>query len=200
MKTKKQLFNALLLGAVLVAGTSSTGLGQGSVHVKQVDEKSIALWATGKIGEFQVELKNDEGAILYNEKTFVDNTFAKKYNLKGFQSGNYSLQIEDAFSTKIIPILVSRNDLVVNEQEAVVFYNPVVKQRGTSVDVYSQKLSSSMKIAIYDRNSDLVYRKMFYPGDSVLHSFDLSQIEGGEYNFSIVANGQSYDHTILLKQ
>ena len=194
---KKQITKAVAVIVLLTSGfIAAANESEGEVSLTTEKQKAVVLKMDNiKVGT-QISLFDDEGKVLFKDKA-ENNQYKKVFNLDLLEKGELMLEIENAETLEMLPIVVTETEAWLKPGEQEIIYKPIIKQNGHLMKVYFGNNSTKMKITVFDQHGSIAFRDSNKKGN-VLKRYDTSKLQSGKYNIQFTADGRSFYHTITL--
>lgn len=196
----KSMKKVLLTAVMVMASTFAIANdNKPTVRVEKAGLKSVVVFVQG-LGESetQIKLKDQAGSTLYITQTQEGLEFAKRFDLKSLEAGNYTLEIENESSFTATPVSINADSAWVNNDDQVTIMKPVLRQNGEKLDViFPANDCDDVLITIYDSK----FRKLVmegFDGES-LKRFDLSQLAQGAYTVKMRTKGRNFVQSVSIK-
>lgn len=170
-----------------------------SVRVEKIGLKSMVVFTSG-FGEDQakIQLKNENGIVLYSTLTEKSQDFAKKFDLTSLNTGNYMLEIENASSFTATPVSINADSAWVNINDQVTIIKPVIRKSGLKLDIIMPSNEhEDVLITIYDNKFRKIATEVS-KGES-LKRFDLSKLKQGAYVVKMKTRGRNFVQSVSIK-
>ena len=197
----KTLIKHSLIVAVLFTTLTSYASGvEPLVKVEGKDNKAFTLKMNDlKSQQVKIVIKDNNGIILHTEELNVNTEYFKKYDLTALPTGDYTLEVEDQSIVKVMPFEVTNSDVLFSEENETKVFKPVLRQRGTMVDVmYKTIESKSTRITIYDEEGNLLENKKIAAGQNVETIFDFSNLNNGSYSINFHNGDRVFSQEIAI--
>ncbi len=191
---------SMLMGAALVL-VSGAVLASGNLNVSIVPagKNKTKVYATNEEKcKFEVEVKNDKGAVVYYKRTVTpETTYAKYYNFSLLGDGDYILTVK-VNDEKMENSLRISNGLV-----------EVVKQRKEMEPFFALKgdrlelswlnfTQEDTRLLVYS-NNNVIFEKHLDPQFAVNYAFDFSKLNAGEYSAVLVTENNYFEYLVAKK-
>ena len=144
-------------------------------------------------------LKNQQGVILYKEDIARAQIFQRSLNLIELPDGTYELQIEDDYKTETTSLTKSNGKVMTANQIKITTFKPQIVLKDTQLNVSLLALNNEkLTVSILDENQNIISEKKLSGSMNLGQSYDLSQLNSGNYTIQLYTNGQVYDKLITL--
>ena len=144
-------------------------------------------------------LKNQQGVILYKEDIARAQIFQRSLNLIELPDGTYELQIEDDYKTETTSLTKSNGKVMATNQIKITTFKPQIVLKDTQLNVSLLALNNEkLTVSILDENQNIILEKKLSGSVNLGQSYDLSQLNAGDYTIQLYTNGKVYDKLITL--
>ena len=144
-------------------------------------------------------LKNQQGVILYKEDIARAQIFQRSLNLIELPDGTYELQIEDDYKTETTSLTKSNGKVMTANQIKITTFKPQIVLKDTQLNVSLLALNNEkLTVSILDENQNIISEKKLSGSVNLGQSYDLSQLNAGNYTIQPYTNGKVYDKLITL--
>ena len=144
-------------------------------------------------------LKNQQGVILYKEDIARAQIFQRSLNLIELPDGTYELQIEDDYKTETTSLTKSNGKVMTANQIKITTFKPQIVLKDTQLNVSLLALNNEkLTVSILDENQNIILEKKLSGSVNLGQSYDLSQLNAGNYTIQLYTNGKVYDKLITL--
>jgi hypothetical protein len=144
-------------------------------------------------------LKNQQGVILYKEDIARAKIFQRSLNLIELPDGTYELQIEDDYKTETTSLTKSNGKVMTANQIKITTFKPQIVLKDTQLNVSLLALNNEkLTVSILDENQNVILEKKLSGSVNLGQSYDLSQLNAGDYTIQLYTNGKVYDKLITL--
>ena len=144
-------------------------------------------------------LKNQQGVILYKEDIARAQIFQRSLNLIELPDGTYELQIEDDYKTETTSLTKSNGKVMATNQIKITTFKPQIVLKDTQLNVSLLALNNEkLTVSILDENQNIILEKKVSGSVNLGQSYDLSQLNAGDYTIQLYTNGKVYDKLITL--
>lgn len=144
-------------------------------------------------------LKNQQGVILYKEDIARTQIFQRSLNLIELPDGTYELQIEDDYKTETTSLTKSNGKVMATNQIKITTFKPQIVLKDTQLNVSLLALNNEkLTVSILDENQNIILEKKLSGSVNLGQSYDLSQLNAGDYTIQLYTNGKVYDKLITL--
>lgn len=193
-------FKSILTGAALVF-ISGAVLAAGNLNVSIVPagKNKTKVYATNvEKSKFEVEVKNDKGAIVYYKRTLTpETTYAKYYNFSMLGDGNYTLTVKVNDERMENSLRVSNGQVEVIKQRKEI--EPFFALKGDRLEMsWLNFANEDAKLLIYSNNS-LVFEKELDAQFALNYAFNLSGLNNGEYTAVLVTENNYFNYPVARK-
>ncbi|MFK7904145.1 MAG: hypothetical protein AB8B69_03425 [Chitinophagales bacterium] len=189
---------ALLMSSNMYA-TAPTPIGVSS-HFKVLSEEgsqAIALYIPeANTSKVLIKIKNNENEILFEKRVKVENGYAKKFNLKGLEDGNYQMTVTDKEKVVKQAFQISGDEVWMSESEKISFMHPTVQynqdQKLMKVVSFNQE---PIGFNVYDTKGNVILSETGV--ESASKAYNLSRLDRGEYTVEVYYDeGEVYTETL----
>jgi hypothetical protein len=197
LKIQKMVFAFTMIALPLMSFAS----GFPFVKLTSKENKMITL----RVGSAQsdmtnIKIKNQFGQVIYSETVENVNGILKNFDLKNLESGHYKLELENALNIEILPITVSWDAVEVDYAQFTTIYKPFLKlNKDGNVDFnYLNLKGESTKVMILDNKGNVVYKEELGNNSDIEKRYDVSSLDGGNYEFIVQSGDRNFKHNIVL--
>ena len=206
---KKFLFFVLAI-AITVSNTTPTNarptdriysLAGTTVKISAVENaKAVTVSMSGIQNDVvKITLEAANGDVFYEEEVTKMLHYSKKFMLADLETGTYQLVVRKNFTKTIQPFVLTENGVNLNSAELTEKLLPVVKQKGSTVDVnYLSSSPGKVIVSIFDNEGKLVFEDVKSGVTSFAKRYDLSKLFGGVYFMEVSAGGEIQYATLNL--
>ena len=113
MKLFKKILSlgAMLLLTNLVIATNGNPI----FTIKNTEEKILYFEAKNMDSkDFEIQIKDDKGIVIFSEYGLNPETFKRKYNLSELENGKYFLFFENDSEIQVIPISIENDEMKID--------------------------------------------------------------------------------------
>ena len=147
----------------------------------------------------KISLESESGAVFFSEEVTKTPRYAKKLLLTELEDGAYKLVIRKSLTITAQPFVLTDAGVKLNNSDLNVKLLPVVKQKGTFVDVnYLSPSTTSVNVIIYDNEGKTVFEESDNKVTKFSKRFDLSKLPTGIYFMEVTAGGDTQYTNINL--
>jgi len=196
----KTLMKRFALGMVLFFFTSSTMIASGD-SLKVTSENSFDLTLNKVSKTTHIAFKDSHNNTLFEQTIKEGEMFGKTFNLELLTDGNYTVEINDAVKTKIIPVNISHDVVEINNSANNEFFKPIVNEKNSKV--YVSQFSPSLtplSVSIYNNSNELVYKETLQGKMDLGKIYDFSKSIKGRYRIYLESKGVSYDYLVDINK
>lgn len=196
----KSMKKVLLTAVMVMASTFAIANdNKPTVRVEKAGLKSVVVFVQG-LGksDTQIKLRDQNGSTLYTTQMQEGLEFAKRFDLKSLEAGNYTVEVENESSFTAIPVSMNADSAWINTADQVTIMKPVIRQNGEKLDIiFPTDDCDDVLITIYDNR----FRKLASESiDGVsLKRFDLSQLVQGAYTVKMRTKGRNFVQSVSIK-
>ncbi|WP_139957559.1 hypothetical protein [Flavicella sediminum] len=113
---KMKINRWLLVILLLVLGNQAKATPSPSVSAKTINSKVFSLYVKTLDDNSNVEIKDEEGKVIFKEVLKKGYIYRKTYDISGLAVGTYYVEVKDKESTKIFSIIRDEIKLVIDEK------------------------------------------------------------------------------------
>lgn len=196
MKTAKQL----LLGAALVL-VSGAVMATGNLQVEILQakkENTVVQISNNDKSIFEIELKNNDGNIIYYKRTDSPTAVCRQYfDFSRIADGQYHLTVSVDSEKKENTLKINNGqvDLVNQRKELEPYFT--VRDNRLELSFLNYELEN-VNLMVY-KNDELLYEKNLEPQFAVNYGLDLSNLNAGNYNAVLSTENSTYNYPISKK-
>ncbi len=193
MKTAKQLLLGvafvLVSGAVMATGNLKVDILQGE------KENTVVQISNNAESIFEIELKNNDGNIIYYKRTESPAAACRQYfDFSRIADGQYQLtvSIDSEKKENTLKINNGQVDLVNQRKELEPYFT--VRDNRLELSYLNFELDD-VNLMVY-KNGELLYEKDLEPEFAVNYGLDLSNLNAGDYNAILSTENSTYNYLI----
>jgi hypothetical protein len=147
----------------------------------------------------QCLLLNQQGVVIYKEDIASADSYRRSLNLMELPDGTYELKIEDDYKIETITLIKNNGKVAAANQVKTITFKPQIVLKDTQLNVSLLALNNEkLTISIIDENQNIISEKKLSGSMNLGQSYDLSQLNSGNYTIQLYTNGQVYDKLITL--
>ena len=147
----------------------------------------------------QCLLLNQQGVVIYKEDIASADSYRRSLNLMELPDGTYELKIEDDYKIETITLIKNNGKVAAANQVKTIAFKPQIVFKDTQHNVSLLALNNEkLTISIIDENQNIISEKKLSGSMNLGQSYDLSQLNSGNYTIQLYTNGQVYDKLITL--
>ena len=147
----------------------------------------------------QCLLLNQQGVVIYKEDIASADSYRRSLNLMELPDGTYELKIEDDYKIETITLIKNNGKVTAANQVKTITFKPQIVLKDTQLNVSLLALNNEkLTISIIDENQNIISEKKLSGSMNLGQSYDLSQLNSGNYTIQLYTNGQVYDKLITL--
>ncbi len=190
--------NTLLLISTLILAIGSLFASEMKPNVTTTTDKTITVnFDQTTNAPVDVILKDAAGFRLLEESLNSQDAQRRKYNLKNLPAGNYTLEIHEDFRITTESISIDNNTIEVTNEE--VTFKPVCSQTQDHWNINLLLLKKDADITIYNADDKPVYTAKFRGEQNISKSYDISNLEIGNYKAVIQVDGKSFSEPVFVR-
>ena len=140
-------------------------------------EKSIYLSFEARVNSdaiiqnILIQIKDENEAILHEERVTDQNAFSKKYNLENLPKGVYFVEISDDLREVIQPFEVTNSKITINPTTRKEIYKPAFHFSNNKLNINLLALNSNkVVVEIFDNQNQLIYTQKFQKREKTIWS------------------------------
>ena len=147
----------------------------------------------------QCLLLNQQGVVIYKEDIASADSYRRSLNLMELPDGTYELKIEDDYKIETITLIKNNGKVAAANQVKTIAFKPQIVLKDTQLNVSLLALNNEkLTISIIDENQNIISEKKLSGSMNLGQSYDLSQLNAGNYTIQLYTNGKVYDKLITL--
>ena len=147
----------------------------------------------------QCLLLNQQGVVIYKEDIASADSYRRSLNLMELPDGTYELKIEDDYKIETITLIKNNGKVAAANQVKTITFKPQIVLKDTQLNVSLLALNNEkLTISIIDENQNIISEKKLSGSMNLGQSYDLSQLNSGNYTIQLYTNGKVYDKLITL--
>lgn len=194
----KTLRNVLTTALLMIAAVTMTMASNGfDLIVNAKKDKSLAVHVESKDQqEIKIQIKDEGGRILHEEKAPYNVLNKKVFNLKNLVPGNYTVVARDEVVTYVQPIQVGEDVVTVDPTQRTQYFKPFIQETAGFVDVSMLTLGKGVQasIQVEDQFGETIYYLMVEDVTPLEKRLNLNQLPTGNYNIAVAVSGTNiYD-------
>jgi hypothetical protein len=145
--------------------------------------------------ELVFTIADKKGLVLHVDKVEKASSM-RKYSLENLPVGVYEMTIADQMKDISFDIFVTNKGINVSNNEKV-YFRPFVKYTETRLDINLLTLNKDLKVALYDRNNEVVYQESTKNLKKYEKRLDISKLPAGFYTLNMYVGNRIYSETIV---
>ena len=147
----------------------------------------------------QCLLLNQQGVVIYKEDIASADSYRRSLNLMELPDGTYELKIEDDYKIETITLIKNNGKVAAANQVKTIAFKPQIVLKDTQLNVSLLALNNEkLTVSILDENQNIISEKKLSGSVNLGQSYDLSQLNAGNYTIQLYTNGKVYDKLITL--
>lgn len=203
MKTLKFVMAKVCVLVLFLSNTAVATTVNSFEMLTTPDEKAFMLSAeTSGEGKIGIQIRNNQGEIVFSKSIKAVENFQQKYNLKEFEKGSYSLIITDVSKIMTQPFEVTDTKVEVDAGLQQTAFKPYFRfnEKVESLAVNWMKSDdSACELTIEDEKFNVLFEESV-ENNGILHrSYDFSKLPSGTYYIVIKDGNHTYNETIDVK-
>lgn len=143
-----------------------------------------------------IRIKDENGTVLFNEKSANQNKFHRMYNLKNLPSGTYTVIVENEHKIVIQPILMNGRFLKIETTAQKEVYKPTLTLKASTVVINMLHFEKSpILLTLKDKYHEVVYCDEFKAYGSLNKRLNMAKLPAENYlleitteNYTVVKN------------
>ena len=149
-----------------------------------------------KGSDVEVKIVDNHGIIVMSEVLTMSENPVRKYNLKNLEEGSYTVRVSNAYKKMVQPVELDENKVVINKNEAIITYKPVINISDRTVDLNFLTLGENANVTFTDA-SNQVLKSMDYKNETkIIQRFNIEKLESGVYYINVSTRDGSFSKTI----
>lgn len=161
-----------------------------------VTEKAIILsWEETSSAEVEVEIADQYGIVLLNEKFDVNQIRSKKYNFKNLVNGSYTLEIKDGAKISSKTIEVNYDKVQITKED--VLFKPQIRFEDNTWKVSHLSLGKNVTVKIYDELDHELLSEDFQE-QNINRVYSLNDLATGEYVLTFMVEGKIFETIVSI--
>lgn len=192
-----------VLGIVALVFISGAVMATGNLKVNIIpgeDEEAVVHINNATHSIYEVELKNDEGNIVfYKETKTPSKMYSQAYDFSMIKEGEYILEVKVGDEKEVSILKLANGKVEVHKQwkEIEPFFTMKEDKLELSYLNYAQE---DLKLLIYDNNTrELLFEKKFEPEFAVHYALDFSNLKSGKYDAVLASDNNFYEYKVAIK-
>lgn len=197
MKTQiKKIVAAIILLAVGITLNASSGSIDAIVNISTENGKTVILRLNNINESTRISIRNQSGVRLFKDKAETG-AYAKVFDLNRLQEGDLYLEIENEERLEVLTIKVTDKEAYLEKSARKLIEKPVLKMKGNMAKVFFGQNEGQTEVVILDSYGNLVYKQNV--ADSGAKTYDLSDLERGNYKFQFKTGGKTFYNTAKVR-
>ncbi|WP_350137727.1 hypothetical protein [Fulvivirga sp.] len=197
--TKAKRFGAVIVLTLLPLLGFSKGLPFLKVSDKEAKVLTLRM-ATDATEKFKISLKDNFGKVLFSENVANSNGYIKSFDLKNLTSGEYTIEMENETYTKVMPVTIDSEAIVISHPTFETVYHPYVKVSDKKMDLnYLNVNQEATAMVIRDAAGNIIFKNSLGSDLNFSKRFDLSKLPVGSYNVEVLSGKKTFYNTIEVK-
>lgn len=193
----KEVFKITAIFLCLVSTSQLQAASQLTFKYKYEYTMSFMLKMEGLQNELHyIRIKDENGTILFNEKSAGQDEFQRMYNLENLPAGTYEVIIENEHKLVIQPILMNGRFLKIETTAQKEIYKPAIKLKERVILINMLHFEKSpIVLTLKDKFNNLIYRNEFEPYGSLNKQLNIAKLPAAKYilevateNYTITKN------------
>ena len=161
------------------------------VKIENADSKAFTLHLeSGTAHKTWVQIKDENGYIMFEEQAEATDKFARKYVLAQLPIGMYTVHVVNDFTERVQPVTLTDSSLLINPAEMQLFFKPVITFEDDKVDVYLPVPKETVTIQLMDKHNNVLMTEQLEKGSSVQRRYNLTQLSRGDYRLKVATPNQ----------
>lgn len=197
--TKAKRFGAVIVLTLLPLLGFSKGLPFLKVSDKEAKVLTLRM-ATDATEKFKISLKDNFGKVLFSENIANSNGYIKSFDLKNLTSGEYTIEMENETYTKVMPVTIDSESIVISHPTFETVYHPYVKVSNKKMDLNYLNVNQEVTaMVIRDAAGKIIFKNALGSDLNFSKRFDLSKLPVGSYNVEVLSGKKTFYNTIEVK-
>lgn len=192
-----------VLGIVALVFISGAVLATGNLKVNIIsgeNEEAIVHINNATHSIYEVELKNDEGNVVYYKETkTASKLYSQAYNFSMIEDGDYVLEVKVGSEKELSSLKLANGKVEVLEQWKEI--EPFFTMKDDKLELsYLNHAQEKLELLVYDNyTGELLYEKEFEPDFTVHFALDFSNLRSGKYDAVLVGENNFYEYKVAIK-
>jgi len=133
-----------------------------------------------------IRIKDENGSILFYEKSKDQDEFQRMYNLENLPAGAYTVVIENEHKLIFQPILMNGRFLKIDTGLQKEVYKPSLALKETALVINMLHFEKSpIVVSLIDKSNSVIYRDEFKTYGSLNKQLNIAQLTEAEYQLEI---------------
>lgn len=159
-----------------------------SLHLKSMNKET-----------FDIQLSDQFGFALINEKVKDQDDYLKLYNLQELPTGNYTMRIESERKIILQPIYVHQEKKSIEMSAKKEIYKPAVKFEYPNLDLNMLHFEEdAVDIRVVDKIGNTLYKNKLFTTGSINERFKVTTFPVGDYTFEIRTKNYTYEQEFSI--
>lgn len=136
-----------------------------------------------------IQLKDEHGTILIEEKVAQQAEFGRMYNLENLPEGNYKLVVENDRKLTIQPVIIHRRFLTIDKSVQKEILKPAIIVKSDFIAINMLHFEKeAIFITVENQNGEVVFTDSFKSYGSLNKQLNIRNLPKGNYSFIIQTN------------
>ncbi len=199
MKTVKTIF-AMCVMLFAVGTVYGSGAGGLKVNMNTNDAELTTVEISNlAVSAIEIDIRDAFGERLYSMKTEAPrSTLNKRYDFSQLEDGTYWYRVKVDKEATTKRLLVENGEITVVDIRKTIepFY---VMEDGMLKVTYMNPQLENIKLAVYDKNDQLVAEKHLGKAFAIHKAIDFSDVRFGAYDVVLVNEFDVFEHTVSVQ-
>ena len=184
---------AMISGATMAAGNLKLNI------ISTGNQKAVVTITNSALSVYEVEIKNEEGDVMFYKRTNSPGSFYKKtYDFSELNNGTYTLTAS-VENEKVVNLLnIDKGNVAVMDQEKIV--DPIFTLENNTLKLsYLNFAQENLLIHVYESNTHrLLFEKELKPDFAVHYGLNLSNLKNGKYDVVLAVDNRFFKYKVTL--
>ncbi len=202
MKDLKKILILLALIANIILFVSAVAFASiTTVTIEKTGQaKKISVLIENLSTPALLQVKNEAGVLLLEEKVKSVVKFAKIVNVSNLPEGDYELIVSTERKEIVQPFALTEKELVLNAFARKEFFVPAFNVKDRVVDIMLLNNSlTNVTVSIVDSNGDVMFEEALKNVLKVERRYSLATAGRGKYTVRVETPYKAYSHEIVVK-
>ncbi|MEM9917165.1 MAG: hypothetical protein AAF990_03675 [Bacteroidota bacterium] len=194
-----KFFRNVLMSCLFLLVLTSVKAYDGIKLVPSSNQKTFTLYV-GNLSahELSVRITDQYAVSVFTQNVMATPNYAKRYNLSALPNGTYSVQVTTPTRIQTYSILITEDGRVATTEQVKIDYKPVVQLDGTKLDVNLLSQGKAVKLAILDKDNQLVYLLDLGNPAKIHQRLDLENLNMDEFILKIRCGERTFYENLSL--
>jgi hypothetical protein len=198
MKNLKR--NLMAIALVIISGTLMA-TGNLKMNIVQAENnKAVINISNFAQSQFEIELKNEYGEIVFYKQTSSPVTsYSKLYDFTMLEDGNYTFEVNVNNEKEVADLSLKNGKIQVMDSRKEV--KPFFTVNKNILEIsYLNYAKEELNLHVYDKiTNELLYKKKLEPSFAVNYGLDFSKLNKGKYDAVLAGENNFYEYEVTVE-